>query len=177
MVETVRFNAVPSRSQLADPPASTLPTVSEPGVAADAMVTIPKVLDGQSDVGAVRRELDNDHVHLVLVVDEHQRLLTTITRSDVPSSIPNSTRAIEVGRLAGRTIRPSTPIVDVTALLVRTGERRLAVTDDEGRLLGLLCLKRSQAGYCSDDGVAARACESRTSASASTGDGCPGPRA
>ncbi|WP_170860956.1 CBS domain-containing protein [Trujillonella endophytica] len=130
-------------------------------------MTIPKTLGYESDVGAVRRELYDDHVHMVLVVDDQQRLLTTITSSDLPSAVPNSMRAIEVGRLDGRTTRPSTPITDITARLGRSGERRLAVTDDHGRLLGLLCLKRSRTGYCSDDGVAARARESRATTSAS----------
>jgi hypothetical protein len=158
---------VRSLSPLADPPGSNLPDVGEPRAAADAMVTIPKTLGEQSDVGTVRRELDDDHVHMVLVVDDQQRLLTTITRSDLPLSVPNSMRAIEVGQLVGRTTRPTTPIIDITAWLDRTGERRLAVTDDRGRLLGLLCLKRNRTGYCSDEGVAARACESRTVASVS----------
>ncbi|MGW1564687.1 hypothetical protein ACWCQ1_51030 [Streptomyces sp. NPDC002144] len=39
------------------------------------------------------------------------------------------------------------------------GRRRLAVTDGCGRLLGLLCLKRSGNGYCSDEGIRARADE------------------
>ncbi|GAA4558651.1 hypothetical protein GCM10023175_65190 [Pseudonocardia xishanensis] len=140
--------------------ASLLPSapkgVREPGTARDAMVTIPKTLDQQSDVGAVRRQLVDDHVHIVLIVDEHRRLLTTITRSDLSSSVPDSARAVDVGRLAGRTTRASMPISDVTSQLDRTGERRMAVTDNQGRLLGLLCLKQSRRGYCSDDGVAAR---------------------
>ncbi|WP_207841646.1 CBS domain-containing protein [Williamsia soli] len=110
------------------------------------MVTILKTLGDRSDVGAVRRELDDDHMHMVLIVDGGRRLLTTITRSDLRTSIPDSTEAISVGRLAGRTTRPSTPIIDITARLNRSGERRLAVTDDQGRMLGLLCLKRDRTG-------------------------------
>ena len=37
-----------------------------------------------------------------------------------------------------------------------TGQRRRAVVDDSGRLLGLLCLKQRLTGFCSDDDVAAR---------------------
>ena len=150
---------VPGLYQFTDRPPSTLPDLSEPCAAADAMVTIVKTLGDRSDVGAVRRELGDDHVHMVLVVDEGRRLLTTITRSDLSSSIPNSTAAIRVGRMAGRTTRPSTPIIDITAQLNRTGERRMAVTDEQGHLLGLLCLKRDRTGYCSNHGVAARASE------------------
>jgi hypothetical protein len=161
------LHPVPCLSQLADPPGSARPAVSRPRAAADVMVTMPKTLGDQSDVGTVRRELDDDHVHMVLVVDDQHRLLTTITRSDLPSSVPDSVRAVAVGRLAGRTTRPSASISAITSRLNRTGERRLAVTDGRGRLLGLLCLKRSRTGYCSNEGVAARAAASRTVASAS----------
>lgn len=40
--------------------------------------------------------------------------------------------------------------------MTRAGQRRLAVIDDDSqRLLGLLCLKRSRTGFCTDEGVAA----------------------
>jgi hypothetical protein len=42
---------------------------------------------------------------------------------------------------------------------VEQGRRRLAVTDEAGRLLGLLCLKKDGTGYCSDDGIRERAAE------------------
>jgi hypothetical protein len=37
--------------------------------------------------------------------------------------------------------------------------RRLAVVDGTGRLVGLLCLKRTLDGFCSDADVRARAVE------------------
>jgi hypothetical protein len=40
---------------------------------------------------------------------------------------------------------------------VRERRRRLAVVDESGRLLGLLCLKKDQCGYCSDEGIRERA--------------------
>lgn len=39
------------------------------------------------------------------------------------------------------------------------GLRRLAVVDEAGRLEGLLCLKRTATGFCSDRDVASRARE------------------
>lgn len=42
--------------------------------------------------------------------------------------------------------------------------RRLAVIDDHGMLLGLLCLKRTGLGFCSDTDVQARADERRNPA-------------
>ena len=41
--------------------------------------------------------------------------------------------------------------------MTTTGRRRAAVTSADGRLLGLLCLKASRAGFCSDQDVHARA--------------------
>jgi hypothetical protein len=41
--------------------------------------------------------------------------------------------------------------------MTATGRRRAAVTSADGRLLGLLCLKVSQTGFCSDQDVRARA--------------------
>jgi len=41
--------------------------------------------------------------------------------------------------------------------MTTTGRRRAAVTSADGRLLGLLCLKASRAGLCSDHDVRARA--------------------
>jgi hypothetical protein len=40
--------------------------------------------------------------------------------------------------------------------LLGEGRRRLAVIDESGRLLGLLCLNREGTGYCSDDGILKR---------------------
>jgi hypothetical protein len=47
--------------------------------------------------------------------------------------------------------------------MVARGRRRLAVVDDRGLLVGLLCLKRSGRGFCSAADVAARARDRRTS--------------
>jgi hypothetical protein len=38
-----------------------------------------------------------------------------------------------------------------------TGRRRAAVITDDGKLVGLLCLKASRTGFCSEDDVRARA--------------------
>jgi hypothetical protein len=38
-----------------------------------------------------------------------------------------------------------------------TGRRRAAVIRDDGKLVGLLCLKASRSGFCSEEDVRARA--------------------
>ncbi|MEU3342827.1 CBS domain-containing protein [Streptomyces sp. NPDC006668] len=129
------------------------------GHVADAMVTCPKTLGPHADVDDVRTLFDDDHVHMALVVAPDGRLLTTIERPDIPPAALASTPATEFGTLDGRTVSASDPLHTATTRMARDGRRRLAVTDGSGRLLGLLCLKRSGDGYCSDEGIRARADE------------------
>jgi hypothetical protein len=53
-------------------------------------------------------------------------------------------------------VPPHLPAEEAHQLLLSTGQRRRAVVDHSGRLLGLLCLKRRLTGFCSDNDVAAR---------------------
>jgi CBS-domain-containing membrane protein len=64
--------------------------------------------------------------------------------------------ARNIATLDGRTIRDDATLADAHALLRHTGRRRLAVTTDESTLAGLLCLKASGQGFCSDEDVASR---------------------
>jgi hypothetical protein len=58
--------------------------------------------------------------------------------------------------LDGRTADPGAR-ADVTRDAMKRDERRrLAVVDADGELLGLLCLKASGLGFCSDDDVSSR---------------------
>nr|QKY82445.1 CBS domain-containing protein [Arthrobacter sp. IN13] len=123
----------------------------------DAMITCPKILSGESTVAAVRSFFADDHVHLALLVDAGGCLVTTLERSDIPAAAPDDARASGFGLTRGRTVEPQHVLGAVTAALEATGRRRLAVVDSNGKVLGLLCLKRSGRGYCSDAGVAARA--------------------
>ncbi|WP_309072611.1 CBS domain-containing protein [Arthrobacter sp.] len=129
----------------------------DPSCVKDAMITCPKTLPADSSVEEVRRFFADDHVHLALIVDSSGRLLTTLERSDIPSEATGSAKASGFGTIHGRTIEPQQPLGAATASLQLAGRRRLAVVDDEGKLLGLLCRKRTGLGYCNDAGVAARA--------------------
>ena len=122
-----------------------------------AMVTMPKTLGPCTTVDQVRSEFEDDHIHMALVVDAEQRLVTTIERSDVPLTVDGATPASMCGTLIGRTTTPDSLLSAATSVLQLTGRRRLAVTDDRNHLVGLLCLKRTGNGYCSDEGVLARA--------------------
>ncbi|MDT4899080.1 MAG: hypothetical protein QOJ78_10 [Pseudonocardiales bacterium] len=127
------------------------------GPVADAMVTGPKTHRADSTQADIRALFRDDHVHMALVVAPDGRLVTTIERSDLAAAQARSTPVTDLGTLAGRTVGPSHSVAAATSALLREGRRRLAVVDPAGRLLGLLCLKRDGTGYCSEDGVRARA--------------------
>jgi CBS domain-containing protein len=123
------------------------------------MVTVPKCLPGDASVDDARDLLRDDHVHLVLLVDAGV-LKGTLLRSDLPAeSSPGA--ALPHARLRGRTVLSTAAAQAAMVEMVAGGQRRRAVVDDEGRLLGLLCLKASGRGFCRDADVAARAKERR----------------
>jgi CBS-domain-containing membrane protein len=126
---------------------------------ADVMVTCPKTLGPLSRVDDLRALFSDDHLHMALVVDLDGRLITTIERPDIPETASNSAAVTEFGTLVGRTVQASYPLEAATTVMIFEARRRLAVVDDSGRLLGLLCLKRDGSGYCSDEGIRARAGE------------------
>jgi CBS domain-containing protein len=140
---------------VAPPPRAGGVAVAGPTVA-DVMIGRPKTLPSDASVAAARAVLADDHVVMVLLTEDGV-LRGTLLREDLPDTAPGPAPALPLSRLTGRTVAPAAPLADVHELLVRTGRRRLAVVDDEGRLLGLVCLKRRRTGYCTDAGVAERA--------------------
>jgi CBS-domain-containing membrane protein len=124
---------------------------------ADAMVTCPKTHGPGSGLAKIRAFFDDDHVHMALIVAADGRLVTTIERPDLTAATESSVPVTTLGTLAGRTAGPADPLAAATATLLREGRRRLAVVDESGRLLGLLCLTRNRTGYCSDEGIRERA--------------------
>jgi CBS-domain-containing membrane protein len=120
------------------------------------MITCPKKHSGTSTYEEIEVFLEDDHVHMAVVVGDDGRLVTTIERSDLISPRARTTCAQDLGTVAGRVVGPMDDLATVTALLLSQGRRRMAVVDDSGQLVGLLCLKKDGSGYCSDQGVADR---------------------
>src|SRR5215472_7018674 len=124
---------------------------------AQAMVANPKVLGP----GVSRSDLDqlfaDDHVHAAPVIDDG-RLITVIQRTDLEDSLPDADPC-SLGTLTGRVVAPDAPLAAVHARMRKEQRRRLAVIDESGRLLGLLCLKKSGTGFCSDADVRSRELE------------------
>ena len=120
------------------------------------MVTIPKTHPPEVTLEEIRELFEDDHVRLVLIVAADGRLVTTIEREDILTASSSSAPAAELGTLAGRTARPFDSLALAMAELERQRRRRLAVVDEDGRLIGLLCLRRDRAGFCTDEGIRAR---------------------
>jgi len=120
----------------------------------EAMLHRPKVFTAAATVAEVRALFDDDHVHAALIVDG-ATLLSVVERADL-DGLCGASPAWRAGRLAGRTVRAEADLFE-TWQGMRC--RRLAVVTEDGQLVGLLCLKRSGRGFCTDADVAARARE------------------
>ena len=135
--------------------------------AADVALRRPDLLRDSATVGEVRAFFAaSAHRHLALLVDDRGLLVATVAADDVPSGADPRDRARGWGSLVGRTVPWDTPEPAVRRLLTTTGSRRVAVVDEDGHVVGLVCLKRSGKGFCTDEGVEARR-ESRSSSATS----------
>lgn len=124
----------------------------------EVMLRHPKTLRSDASIAQAAEALNNDHVHLVLLI-EGSRLIGTLTRADLPvqpTMEEAAGLALPWSSLEGRTVSPDLATSQIQGLLQAQGVRRLAVVDADGSLLGLVCLKRRLSGFCSDAGVEAR---------------------
>jgi CBS domain len=125
--------------------------------AAEVMLTTPARHPLSATVGEIRDFFRDDHVHAALIVNPAGYLEAVVERDDIAEYQALDAAAAPLGRLAGRTVLPGASLAEVRRTMTAAGRRRAAVTSAEGRLLGLLCLKASRAGFCSDQDVRARA--------------------
>jgi CBS domain-containing protein len=125
--------------------------------AAGAMLTTPARHPLSATVGEIRDFFRDDHVHAALIVSPDGYLEAVVERDDIAGCRALDAAAAPLGRLAGRTVPAGASLAEVRRTMTATGRRRAAVTSADGRLLGLLCLKASRAGFCSDRDVRARA--------------------
>lgn len=131
----------------------------------DVMIRNPKTLAARASIEETRVALANDHVHMVLLIDGCE-LVGTLVRADLVGAKLGAGPALPLSTIVGRTVPPEAEVEAVQRQLVDLGLRRLAVVDPHGALLGLVCLKQSRTGFCSDANVASRATDIRTSGSA-----------
>jgi CBS domain-containing protein len=121
------------------------------------MLACPKVCAPDVSVAQARELFGDDHVHALLVVRAGV-LLAVVERADLTGA-PGDAPALGLGRLTDRVVGPHADLLATRDVMVAGARRRLAVVDREGTLLGLLCLKRSGRGFCSQADVDARARE------------------
>ncbi|MDF1605852.1 CBS domain-containing protein [Nocardioides sp. YIM 152315] len=122
------------------------------------MLSFPKTLASQATVDQALRAFEDAHVHMLLVV-ERGELVGTILRDDLPAGAAGSELVVTHARLIGRVVGANEPLQSVSRRMADRGVRRLAVVEADNKLAGLLCLKRSGAGFCRDADVAARTAE------------------
>lgn len=132
-----------------------------PRTVAEAMVGCAYVHGPQTTVDELRVFFDDDHVHCAVVVDGG-RLAAVVTRDDLASA-DGTAVASRYGSVAHRVVRPDAELDSVRLWMVRSGARRLAVVGKRGEFLGLLCLKRTGAGFCADGDIRARAADPASS--------------
>lgn len=120
----------------------------------DAMVTRPKTCSVTTTVAQAHRMFDDDHVHTLLLV-HGERLITVVDRIDLAGRAGHQPAA-QFGSTAGRLTAPEADLETVFRQMIDRSVRRLAVVDGSDNLLGLLCLKRTLRGFCSDEDVLAR---------------------
>jgi hypothetical protein len=120
----------------------------------DAFLACPTLHDPSTTIGELRRFFADDHVHMALLV-EGSRLVTAVERQDLDGRA-DDVPGRDVGSLAGRTVAAGALLSVALESMRHTGRRRLAVTAEGGRLLGLLCRKANGRGFCSADDVESR---------------------
>jgi len=125
--------------------------------AAEAMLTNPVRHPLSVTVAEIRDFFRDHHVHAALIVSPAGYLEAVVERDDIAYCQALDTAAAPLGRLAGRTVPAGASLAEVHHAMTATGRRRAAVTSADGRLLGLLCMKASQTGFCSEQDVRARA--------------------
>jgi hypothetical protein len=131
------------------------------GTLAKAMLTTPVRHPLGATVREIRDFFDDDHVHAALIVGPTGYLASVVERGDITQGQVAEATAAPLGRLAGRTVSEDASLIEIQRAMNAAGRRRAAVISADGRLLGLLCLKASRAGFCSEDDVRARALTDR----------------
>lgn len=130
------------------------------GTVGEAMLLEPTVHPAGLTVAQARDAFASSRKRHMLLLVADGVLRGTLTRGDLaPDTADPDSPALDRASLDGRTVGPDVPLAGTHEMMRERGIRRLAVTDGRGRLLGLLCLKRSLRGFCTDDGVAAMRAE------------------
>ena len=118
--------------------------------AADLMLRNPKTLTAAASVAEVRELLANPKVQMVLLTDGGA-FKGAVTH--VPENASPRDRAVDYVGPDAETITPDASADEAFERAAASPTRRVIVLDDEGNLLGLLCLNQSRTGFCRTPGT------------------------
>jgi CBS domain-containing protein len=121
----------------------------------DAMLLHPTVHTAELTVREARSAFAASEKLRVLLLVRDEVLVSMVVREDLSGAEDPSAAVADMGALEGRCVAADDPLEATFDAMVRSGRRRVAVVGPDGVLLGLLCLKRNQSGFCTDEGVAA----------------------
>jgi CBS domain-containing protein len=113
--------------------------------AADLMLAKPKTLPSDVTVAAARELLADEHVQMLLLT-EGAAFRGTITH--IPDEADPDTEAIRYCENSTETIAPEAPAAVAFTRTQQNPYRRVVVLDEQGTLLGLLCLDKSRTRFC-----------------------------
>lgn len=119
----------------------------------DAMLHNPTVHPADVTVGEARAAFDASDKMRMLLIATRGVLISTLTRSDLDPGDADWALAVEFGAVRGRTVDPDEALAQTLEGMKSGSIRRLAVVDDTRRIHGLLCLKSSLDGFCTDAAV------------------------
>ena len=114
----------------------------------DVMVRRPKTLPADASVADLREHFTNPRVRTALLADGG-RFAGAIAPEELPADAPATDAASAYARADVPTLPPDATMADALALMDRRGDHRLVVLDGDGAtLVGLLCLDRTGASFC-----------------------------
>jgi predicted transcriptional regulator len=114
----------------------------------DVMVRRPKTLAVDASVAELREHFGNPRVQTALLADDG-RFAGAIAPSELPDDAPPTDPARSYARVDVPTMGPDATMADALALMDSRGDHRLVVLDGDGAtLVGLLCLDRTGASFC-----------------------------
>src|SRR5262249_44660544 len=108
---------------------------------ADVMLATPKTLPSDVTVEVARAQLDRGSVQIVLLVDGPQ-FAGAIPH--IPAEADPGAPALQYANATPETISPNEPATVAFARAGVSSDRRIVVLDDQGRLVGLLCLNQGR---------------------------------
>ena len=109
------------------------------------MLRDPKTLAGDASVAEVRAQLANPKVQMVLLADE-RRFVGAVT--ELPAHAEDGEPARVYADSDPETISPGAAAETAFERASANPHRRVLVLDDDGTLLGLLCLNQARTGFC-----------------------------